>query len=500
NQKPLIQCEYNHAMGNSSGGFKEYWDLVRQYPKFQGGFIWDFVDQALKGKDGVWKYGGDYNKYDASDNNFNCNGLILPDRTPSPQIYEVGYQYQNIWTELVDDNKGIIRVKNENFFRTLDYVDLCWSVEEDGVKVASGVVNNIVIAPSKTAEYQIPYDLNKYKGNTYLNIEYRLKAAEPLLEKGFAVAHQQIPLRLFKPEMSTLAEKGKLKVENGKKTDFVRIVSDKAEVFFKKSNGFLCSYMVNGKQQVAAGDSALVPNFWRAVTDNDMGAGLQRKFWDWRNPVMTFQGITAKKQKDGTALVSATYSLDSIRADLSLTYTIDAEGKMIVSQTITPRPDCKMKQMFRFGMEMRLHGSNNKSTYYGRGPIENYADRKLSQNVGIYTQTAEEQYFSYIRPQETATKSDIRWWKQGDMKFTSNKPFYASAIQHRMADMDDGWGKEQRHQQDVPLSPYTYLYIDGEHAGVGGVDSWSGQAQALPNYRVNLDGPKTFTFCIDVNE
>lgn len=498
NQKPLIQCEYNHAMGNSSGGFKEYWDLVRKYPKFQGGFIWDFVDQAIKGKDGVWKYGGDYNRYDASDNNFNCNGLILPDRTPSPQIYEVGYQYQNVWTELVDAQKGIVRVKNENFFRQLDYVDLKWTVVADGKNVATGVMENINIAPSQTAEYKIPYEMSQFSGEVLLNIEYCLKNAEPLLEKGFAIAHQQFAVCEKVPVMDPLAEKNKLKVENKKSADFVRIVSDKAEVFFKKSNGFLCSYMVNGKQQVATGDSALVPNFWRAVTDNDMGSGIHRKLWDWRNPVMTFQGITAKKQKNGTALVEATYSLDSIRADLSLAYTIDEKGNMVVTQKLTPRPDCKMKQMLRFGMAMRLLGTNDKSTYYGRGPIENYADRKLSQNVGIYTLTAAEQYFPYIRPQETATRSDIRWWEQGDMKFTSNKPFYASAIQHRIADMDDGWEKEQRHQQDVPLSPFVWLYLDGEHAGVGGVDSWSGQAQALPPYQVKIDGEKVFTFTISV--
>lgn len=492
--KPLIQCEYSHAMGNSSGGFKEYWELVRKYPKYQGGFIWDFVDQALKGKDGVWKYGGDYNRYDPSDNNFNCNGLILPDRTPSPQIYEVGYYYQNIWTEAVDAMKGKVRVKNENFFRQLDYVDLCWELMADGKQVEKGVVKDIIIAPSQSEEYSLPYDAGKHSGELLLNIQYCLKNAEPLLDKGFAVAHQQIILREELPQVAMAEVKGKIKVVNNKKDDVIQIVSDNAVVAFRKANGFLCAYEVNGKQRVAAGDSALVPNFWRAVTDNDMGSGIHRELWAWRNPVMTLKGITARKQKNGTALVAAVYSLDSIKAQLTIDYTIAADGSMRVKQTLLPSEDCKQKQMLRFGMVMRLKGDNATSTYYGRGPIENYADRKLSQNIGIYTLSADEQYFPYIRPQETGTRSDIRWWRQGDMLITSPTLFSASAIRHRVCDIDDGWDKEQRHQQNVPASPYVYLHLDGEHAGVGGVDSWSKNAQALLQYRVMLEGEKCFEF------
>lgn len=497
NEKPLIQCEYSHAMGNSCGGFKEYWDLVRKYRKYQGGYIWDFVDQAIKGKDGQWKYGGDYNNYDASDNNFNCNGLILPDRTPSPQIYEVGYYYQNVWTELVDAKNGAVRVKNENFFRDLNYVDLCWTILCDGVAHQRGSITTLNIAPGETKTVKLPYNLENLKGEIMLNVYYRLRNAEPLIERGTTIAHQQFVVKHAAPKMTPPTLHGKIKVDKSKKNDCISVYNDNMKVLFKKSNGFLYALEVDGQQKVAVGDSAMVPNFWRAVTDNDMGSRINRELWAWRNPVMTLTSLDAKKQKDGTAIVNAVYSLDSIHAKLVLNYIIDSEGKVKVDEVLTPLEGCSPQKMIRFGMALRLNGTNDKSEYYGRGPIENYSDRKFSQNVGIYTQTCNEQYFPYIRPQETGTKSDVRWWKQGDLMITSDKLFYASAINRKICDIDDGWDKEQRHQNDVPVSPFTYLYIDGEHTGVGGIDSWSGNAQALPPYRVMLNGVKIFSFVIE---
>ena len=202
--KPLIQCEYSHAMGNSCGGFKEYWDLIRKYPKYQGGFIWDFVDQALHrhpGQTGTtgntyveYTYGGDYNDYDPSDNNFNCNGLVSPDRVPNPEMYEVGYFYQNIWVENANVKEGVIRVKNENFFKDLSNVQMVWQLMADGEKVQEGTIDQLDVAPQQSKEYTIPMkDLNEFKGKEQLlNIDFVLKKAEPLMEAGQVVAYQQL--------------------------------------------------------------------------------------------------------------------------------------------------------------------------------------------------------------------------------------------------------------------------------------------------------------------
>lgn len=511
--KPLIQCEYSHAMGNSSGGFKEYWDLVRKYPKYQGGFIWDFVDQGLTDAKKGFTYGGDYNNYDASDNNFNCNGLILPNRQPSPQIYEVGYYYQNIWTKPVDMERGTINVFNENFFRTLNYADLCWSLTADGKVVENGVVSDLNIAAQQTKTISLPYDISKYEGELFLNVEYRLKATQPLMQKGQVVAHQQLAVREAQPaccaagngccaekDAKTMAKEAKqmaktVKLVNNKKSDVITIDNNSLHVAFAKETGLLKEFVSNGTSYLGEGGT-LKPNFWRAVTDNDMGSGIHRATWAWREPVMTLTSLNATKQKTGAVDVEAVYRLDSIKATLTLDYTITPCGKLQVTETLTPDEDCTSRQMLRFGMVMQMPAEMNTSTFYGRGPIENYNDRQLSQHVGIYTQTADEQYFPYIRPQETGTKSDMRWWRQGNLLVKANKKFYASAIRYAVEDIDDGWDKEQRHQCDVPRSPFVNLYLDGEHAGVGGVNSWNNGAQALPKYRVMLNGEKSWTFML----
>ena len=287
-QKPLIQCEYAHAMGNSQGGFKEYWDIIRKYPKYQGGFIWDFVDQSChwKNKDGVniYGYGGDFNKYDASDNNFNDNGLISPDRVPNPHAYEVAYFYQDIWTTPADLAKGEINIFNEYFFRDLSAYYMEWQLLANGEVVQTGIVSDLKVAPQQTVKVQIPLDVKNICPckELLLNVSYKLKAAETLLPAGTTIAYDQLSIRDYKaPE---------LKLENQQASNVPVIVPSildndrnylivKGENFsmdFNKHNGYLCRYDVNGMQLMEDG-SALTPNFWRAPTDNDFGAGLQHK-------------------------------------------------------------------------------------------------------------------------------------------------------------------------------------------------------------------------------
>lgn len=515
-QKPLIQCEYNHAMGNSGGGLKEYWDLVRKYPKFQGGFVWDFVDQALRDtKRGIYTYGGDYNKYDPSDNNFNCNGLISPDRVPNPHMYEVGYEYQNIWVQPVDLMAGKIKVRNEYFFRDLGNYALQWKILVNGKEAQRGTVSDLQVQPQQTADLTLSYNLDELLANpqnrdVQLNIDFALKQPEPLMQKGQVVAYQQFPIKDYylekstnpEPEMETLAWYGKLKKTSKKKDKQVTIENQQVSISFDKQTGLMTKYVVGDASYLADG-GVLKPCFWRAVTDNDMGAGINKKYSVWRNPAMTVKNIIVKKIKRmGTKsmLVTVNYDMPDVKSQMTIEYLITTSGKVEITQTLVPNAGAQVPGMLRYGMVMQLPYDMDKSEFFGRGPIENYADRKFSQRFGIYQQTADEQFYPYIRPQETGTKSDMRWWKQTGEKgmgllVRSDKPFSASALHYTVEDLDDGDEKEQRHIQEVPKSKFTNLHINGEMAGVGGIDTWSGHAEALEEYRVPF-GHKKFQFTL----
>lgn len=504
-QKPLIQCEYNHVMGNSGGGLKEYWDLVRKYPKFQGGFIWDFVDQALHGKDkqgrDIYTYGGDYNKYDPSDNNFNCNGLVSPDRVPNPHMYETGYEYQNIWTEPVDITQGKLRIRNEYFFRDLSNYVMDWTLLCDGRVIRSGQVEQISCAPQGTVEVTLPLGNCDGAGEYLLNVDYKLKNAEPLMQKGQTVAYQQLTV---KPGTLALqdatAKLPSLKVKDSKRDTLLSVTNDAVNIQFNKVSGFMVRYTVADRQLLGEG-GVLRPNFWRALTDNDMGGQFQKDNKVWKNPTLNLVTFHAEKVKkpQPCVVVTAVYDMPDVKAQLTLTYHISGDGRIKVVEQLKTDKDTKQPDMARFGMVMQLPYEMERSAYYGRGPIENYGDRKLSQRIGIYNQTADEQFYPYIRPQENGLKSDVRWWNQTTaqgkgMRIEAVEPFSVSALHYAIEDLDEPKpAKGQRHSAQVPKSKYTNLCIDGAHTGVGGANSWSNWGLALPKYRVPYQD-RTFTF------
>ena len=503
-QRPLIQCEYSHAMGNSSGGFKEYWDAIRKYPKLQGGFIWDFVDQGLHWKDDegtdIFVYGGDFNDYDPSDNNFCCNGLVKPDRQPSPQVYEVGYFYQNIWTSAEDIKSGKVSVYNENFFRNLSAYRLVWNLTQDGKVVQQGTVDNLDIEPQQSKIVTLNgLTINGLEGELLLNISYVLKEAEPLMDKGQTVAYNQINVREYDyPQLTFFKKGGKIKIKD--KDDITTVTGKNFIIAFDKITGLITDYRVND-YDVLYDDGTIRPNFWRAVTDNDMAACLQQRFADWYNPEMNLTYYKVEQNKKlNNVVITTGFDLPLLKSRINITYTIEGDGTVTINERLFAVQDIAVPGMFRFGMIIEMPESSDISEYYGRGPIENYADRKSSQNIGIYRQTADEQVFSYIRPQESGTKSDMRWWKQTDAEgngviITSDRSFYASASQYSIDDLDDGMEKDQRHTEQIDKCGYTNLLLDLEHYGVGGIDSWSSHAEALPQYRVNY-GDKSFTFRI----
>ncbi|WP_343688036.1 glycoside hydrolase family 2 TIM barrel-domain containing protein [Chitinophaga sp.] len=498
--KPLIQCEYAHAMGNSDGNFKEYWDLVRKYPKYQGGFIWDWVDQSLHIKDAqgrtFYAYGGDFNKYDPSDNNFLDNGLISPDRRPNPHAYEVGYFYQNIWASAADLTKGQVTIYNENFFRNLDNYYAEWELLADGEKLQSGVILNLDIAPHEKKVFTLDYDTPSGK-EVLLNISFKLKKAETLLPAGFVVAKNQLNVTgyHFSHQLSVNNRADSLHVQDNDE-NYLIVNNSKVDIQFDKHNGFLNQYVIAGQSMMKTG-SYLTPNFWRAPTDNDMGAGLQYKYHVWKNPELKLTSFNSQ-HKDGIVTIQAAYDIPAVSGKLSLTYEISNEGVIKVTQDLTADKNAKVADMFRFGMQFQMPKDADRIKYYGRGPGENYADRNNAAQLGVYSQTVDQQFYPYIRPQETGTKTDIRWWNQmtaggNGLRFTSDTTFSISALHYSIETLDDGSRKHQRHSELLQPEPLTNICIDKAQMGLGGIDSWG--HLPLEKYRLHYQDYH-FTFMI----
>lgn len=504
-RKPLIQCEYSHAMGNSSGGFKEYWDLVRKYPRYQGGYIWDFADQALRVAPNKYRYGGDYDPTDPSDNNFNCNGVFMPDRTPSPQAYEVKHQQQNIWSRAIDLKAGRISVFNENFFRPLDNIGLHWQLMHDGTVAQEGDIDidAMNIQPQTEATVDIPYQLYDLDGEVILNLSYRLLNDEPMLKAGHEVAYQQLALSDFAYGMYIATD-----VPEGDLTK----IQDKLEKKLQKQ----AAQMAKGKtvKMHEAVPAALAmenirPNFWRAVTDNDMGAGLHNSRDVWKNPTvkLTQSAIADGKalffdKKEKVSIMKNIYDMPEVNATLTMTYTTYPGGIVELLMHFAPKSaGADMPNMMRFGVRGDLSFTAQQLAFYGRGPQENYSDRNSGARLGVYRQTVDEQFFPYMRPQATGTKTDVRWIEIGNYRIMSDRPLSFSALNYTREELDEtcvaeptgqdkGKDKHQRHPYDLKKADHVELSIDLAEAGVGGINSWSKDAECLPQYRIPY-GEKT---------
>ncbi len=505
--RPLIQCEYNHTMGNSGGNLAEYWQLARKYPKFQGGFDWDFADQALHstpkfnpkrtladyeykarvlepGTDNFeyYTYGGDYNKYDPSDNNFNCNGIVGPDRQLNPHAYELAYQYQNIWAEPVDLNNGKIAVKNEFFFRDLKNVTLVWTVlDKQGRPSTTGEISNLNIAPQQKVEIQLPF---KNNSGTYLNLDFKLKTPEGLMAKDQVIAYQQFPFdgAVVDNGFRNQEDRTRIEMTDEKSSSNIEFKGGNFLVDFDRGTGYISRYQYDGIDMIGEGGT-LLPNFWRAVTDNDMGAGLQKKYIAWRNP--TLNQLSFKTQKgDNFVEVKVAYEMPEVVSRLNMTYRIFQNGNIKVTMALDAIPGSKASGMFRFGMLLQMPFELENSQYFGRGPIENYADRKECARMGIYSQNCAQQFFPYIRPQETGSKQDIKWWRQTNadgngMMFIpadGTTSLGMSALHYSIGELDEDVEKDQRHSYQMQPSLFSNVTIDGWQMGVGGTNSWG----ALP--------------------
>ncbi|WP_270757265.1 glycoside hydrolase family 2 TIM barrel-domain containing protein [Paraprevotella clara] len=512
NPRPLIQCEYAHAMGNSMGGFKEYWDMVRKYPKYQGGFIWDFVDQGLrvKNKQGktIYAYGGDFGRYPTSDHNFNCNGIINPDRKPNPHANEVRYYYQNIWATAKDLKAGEVEVYNENFFKSLDDVELQWTLESEGKVLANG--RNALDIPAqqkrvvKLDGYSLPADV---KGEVVLNLDFVLKKAEPMLDAGYAVAREQFVVNPYTfPTMESVlaVTSGKYdtrKVEKEEKVAWVTLSAGNTSVTFNHWNGWIDYLDVDGKPMLEEG-YAITPDFWRAPTDNDYGAGTQRKLHAWKNPEMKMKSFKVV-ENEGKAEkgVEVVYDMPSVEATLTMTYTLTPAGELVVNEAMTVNKDAKHKpELMRYGMQLVMPKAYNMLTYYGKGPGENYIDRNNGDRLGVYDAKVADQYWGYVRPQESGNKTEVRYWQGKDengkgLEFYSFAPMECSTLNYLASDLDDGWDKNahQSHSGDLTPRDFSVVKLAARQRGLACVNSWG--AIPLEQYRMPYQD-YSFTYVI----
>jgi beta-galactosidase len=505
NPRPLIQCEYAHAMGNSMGGFKEYWDIIRKYPKYQGGYIWDFVDQGLRDKNSttgkeIFTYGGDYGRYPASDHNFNCNGLIAPDRRLNPHAHEVGYYYQNVWVSDKGLKEGRFEVYNENFFKTLDDLELVWFVggatagkghHHGGDRPAGmtfghgGKIDISGIAPQQRkviTDEALKQTIARVLGHhgdqeLLLTFQFKSKEAQPLVAQGQVMARQQFVLNAYQwPELK--AEKASVQQEETE--SYVKLEAAGTTLTIGKWTGWIDYLDVDGREMLQDRQSVL-PEFWRAPTDNDYGAGLQNKLGVWKNPQMKLQGV-----KVNGNTVTSTFEMPEVKATLTMTYTLTAEGEVIVREQLNADKEAKVAPMFRYGMQLQMPKGFDAISYYGRGPVENYIDRNSSEFLGVYGAKVKDEYYPYVRPQESGNHTDVRWFRVLDdkgcgLEFYSNAPMEASALKFLTEDLDDGVTKDKkigRHSGDLVERAQTQVHIQQRQMGLGCVNSWGAWPRA----------------------
>ena len=478
-EKPLIQCEYAHAMGNSMGGFKEYWEIIRRTPVYQGGYIWDFVDQGMRDKSRItgkeiFTYGGDYGRYPATDHNFNCNGIIAPDRRLNPHAYEVRYYYQSAWISEKDLKKGEFEVYNENFFKSLDDLELVWQVKKH-----SGTIDVSGIAPQQRKLFTdaalaktLTRVLEHHAGEEIcVNFEFRSREAQPLIEKGQVMARQQFVVQPYTFPVIT-AEQAQLQREET--NTYVKLDASGTTLTIGKRTGWIDYLDVDG-QPMLIDRQSVTPLFWRAPTDNDYGAGFQNRLAVWKAPQMKLTDC----QVNGNQ-VTAVFDMPDVKGRLTMTYTLSASGEVIVREQFAADKDAQIAPMFRYGMQLQLQQRFNTIRYYGRGPVENYIDRNSSEFLGIYNNKVADEYYPYVRPQESGNHTDVRWFRVLDeqgagLEFYSNAPMEASALNYLVEDLDDGVTKDKlidRHSGDLIERPLTQVLIQQRQMGLGCVNSW----------------------------
>lgn len=512
--KPYIQCEYAHAMGNSEGGFKEYWDLIRKYPKYQGGYIWDFVDQGLRDKSPItgkeiFTYGGDYGRYPGSDYNFNCNGIIAPNRRLNPHAYEIQYVLQNVWIKDFDAENGSFNVYNENFFKNIDDLSLTATLFANGVKLTTVAIPDTKgIAPQATKLVKseaLKSAIEKAEAEhateeITINFAFASNGSQPLVDKGQVMARQQIVLNGYEFDKVDAPANTGSKIEVEETNSYVKVSAERMSVTIGKKTGMIDYLDVDGEPMLKFRES-MTPEFWRAPTDNDYGASLQKKMRVWKNPQMNLKSFDKSESKDSVVL-TANFEMPEVKAELMLRYRINAAGEVTVTEKMTTDKEAKVADLFRYGMQLQMPASFSKLEYYGRGPEENYIDRHSSSFIGKYEANVKDEYYPYVRPQESGNHTDIRYFSIFNpttgkgITFEGYAPMECSAIPYLVEDLDAGVEKEHawgQHSGDLVEKGLVQLHIQQRQFGLGCIDSWG--SSPMEKYRMHYQD-RCFSFVI----
>tara|TARA_Y100000310_G_scaffold15359_1_gene15454 strand:- start:3336 stop:6461 length:3126 start_codon:yes stop_codon:yes gene_type:complete len=481
-ERSMIMSEYAHAMGNSVGNFADFWHQIRKYDKLQGGFIWDWVDQGIQtttseGKT-IYAYGGDFGVPGTpSDGNFLLNGIVLPDRTPEPALYEIKKVHQSV---LFSFNDKELTVFNENFFKNLNHYRLNWQLMSNAKVFKEGRINKLEIPPQQSANFTLNYSIPKeINDEVFLNVSVVTRLDEPLIGKSFEIAKEQFLVQTARAKEQQ-TDLRKLNVYRTV-TDS-EIIGNNFVVRFNHARAELTGYRFNEVELIKTPARA---NFWRAPTDNDFGGNWQDKLRVWkyaseRQQRTKFTLVEAENQ----VVVTTEFDVPDVSGKLNIIYIITADGKVKVDYKFSSSMQ-DMPMIPRVGMNLELFAELNNITYFGRGPQENYRDRHTAAHVGLYHSKVSQQYHPYIRPQESGYKTQVRWLhltnQQGvGLKITGAPHFGMSALHYRISDLDPGMRRSQTHSGELQPRPLVSLNIDYGQMGVGGVNSW--HTTALPEY------------------
>lgn len=496
--RPIIMCEYAHAMGNSLGNFKEYWDLIQSDKRLAGGFIWDFIDQ------GIWKtdengtryyaYGGDFGD-EINDENFCLNGIVAPDLRLKPQIIEAKRVQQPLKITAKEPQNGIIKVENRYHFKNCDNLEIHWEVVSNNKVVDAGIKSSPLITPGKTTEVKLDIAPINYKSTSeyFLNIDFVLGEDESWVSKGHVVANQQFALnqKTYQPPKLDVA---KLRDVNFSETAESYHLSGKDfSVTINKGTGNISEYIYKD-QIMLAGE--LKPDFWRPQTDNDRRGWKthkELKFWKQAANDLTIISVKHFPESENKVKVEVERSLPDSGGSYKNTYTVYGNGWVKVKAKISPERDLPF--MPRFGMSLQVPSGLSHITYLGRGPHENYIDRKESNNVGIYSSAVEEFGEPYILPQENANRTDVRWLSllnnEGiGILFSSENLLSVSVRENTNEEVESA-----THTNELPKTPVNSVNIDKIQMGVGGNNTWNKGAAPLEKYRIE-SGELEYNFLI----
>ncbi|WP_462248482.1 beta-galactosidase, LacZ type [Ekhidna sp.] len=492
-KRPYILCEYAHAMGNSVGNLQDYWDVIEKYDVFQGGFIWDWVDQGLLAKttsgEEYFAYGGDLGgQYLQNDRNFCLNGLVDPDRKVQPALLEVKKVYQYVKFKNYDLSSSQLTVYNGYDFIDLNAFNFNWTLVENGKPKANGEITDFNLTPrtEKTVKIVLP-ELNS-SSEYYLNISASLKEKSHLLEKGHEVAREEFKLTDYQYNTFDVSEVATFEVST--KGSFKSVSTENFKATFDTESGLLIS-LNYGEGNLL--NSPLIPNFWRSTTDNDFGFNMPDKMGVWKkasqNQSLTEFSIDtkSKRKKSGLIKVIAEYELNDVIGKVTMNYTFNAEGELFVEQSLNiGRND--LPNMPRIGTNLSLINDYQLVEWYGRGPHESYIDRRTSAFVGSYSSKVADLYFPYIRPQENGNRTEVRKVSflnsngKGIEVQAVDKLISFSAHHQLNGDFDEGEKKIQKHTYDVPVRNLVNINIDYMQMGVGGDTSWG----AMPHQKYQI--------------